>query len=322
MEGGSSEVGPPGEVVGTPRQHREGRVSERETGNRSGGQPPPAGGAGRSEGNRSGGEAVPAGLWTKCSECGEMLYQPELQGELFVCRHCGHHRRLTAWERIAITADEESFQERDAEMRSSDPLGFPGYREKLSEDEARTGLREAMVWGECAIEGMPVVLVVMDFTFRGGSMGAVVGEKFARAAERAIERQVPMVLFACSGGARMQEGIVSLLQMAKTTAVVSRLARERVPLIAVYSDPLTAGVFASFASVADVVIAEQNALVGFAGPRVIEKAFKVKLPPGSHTAEFQFQHGMVDVVTPRRGVRPLLVRLLRVLSPGGEEGME
>jgi acetyl-CoA carboxylase carboxyl transferase subunit beta len=295
-------------------------VTQQEGGNRPGGQPGTTGAP--DEAARPGGEAVPAGLWIKCSECGEMLYQPELQGELYVCRHCGHHKRLTARERIAITADEESFREHDTAMRSSDPLEFPGYQAKLSEDHARTGLREAMVWGECAIDGMPVVLVVMDFGFRGGSMGSVVGEKFARAADSAMEQRVPLVLFACSGGARMQEGIVSLMQMAKTTAVVWRLAREGTPFVAVYSDPLTAGVFASFASVADVAIAEQNALIGFAGPRVIEKAFKIKLPPGSHTAEFQFQHGMLDTVVPRRELRPLLVRVLRLLSAGGEVGAE
>ncbi len=263
---------------------------------------------------------MPEGLWIKCAQCGEMLYKPEYREELHVCRHCGHHKRLTARERIAITADEESFREHDADMRSGDPLRFPLYEEKLREDEERTGLREAMVWGECAIDGMPVVLAVMDFGFRGGSMGAVVGEKLARAAEHAADSRVPLVVSACSGGARMQEGIVSLLQMAKTTAVVSRLAREGIPYIAIYTDPLTAGVFASFASVADVAIAEQNALVGFAGPRVIEQAFKIKLPAGSHTAEFQHEHGMVDIVVPRRGLRPLLVRLLRLLSPRGKEG--
>jgi len=267
-----------------------------------------------------GAEAVPDGLWTKCSECGEMLYQPEFREELYVCRHCGHHRRLRARERIAITVDEGSFEERDAEMRTSDPLGFPGYREKLVEDEARTGLRDAIVWGECVIHGTPTVLGVMDFSFRGGSMGAVVGEKLARAAERAIERRTPLVVFACSGGARMQEGIVSLLQMAKTTAAIARLGGDSIPFIVVYTDPLTAGVFASFASLADVAVAERNALVGFAGPRVIEKAFKIKLPPGSHTAEFQFQHGMVDMVATRREVRPLLGRVLRLVSPRREEG--
>jgi acetyl-CoA carboxylase carboxyl transferase subunit beta len=265
------------------------------------------------------GEAVPEGLWSKCPQCGDMLYQPEIEQDLYVCRHCGHHRRLTARERIAITADEGSFAERDATMRSSDPLGFPGYAAKLEEDVAATGLRDAFVWGECSIEGKPVSIAVMDFSFRGGSMGAVVGEKFARAAEHAVECKVPFVVFACSGGARMQEGIVSLLQMAKTTTVVGRLKRERIPFIVVYSDPLTAGVFASFASVADMAIAEQKALVGFAGPRVIEEAFKIKLPPGSHTAEFQYEHGMVDSVVPRREVRPLLGRILRLLCPEPKE---
>ena len=292
-------------------------MTEEGRGNGSGGQALPGGqSAPNSEGSRSG-EAVPEGLWSKCPKCGEMLYQPELEEELYVCRHCGHHIRLTARGRIAITADEGSFREHDASLHSSDPLAFPGYQEKLREDEARTGLRESLVWGECTIDSMPVVLAVMDFSFRGGSMGAVVGEKFARAAECAIEQRAPLVMFACSGGARMQEGIVSLLQMAKTAAVVSRLGSARIPFITVHTDPLTAGVFASFASVADVAIAEQNALVGFAGPRVIEKAFNIKLPPGSHTAEFQLEHGMVDTVVPRRGLRVLLVRLLKLRSPAG-----
>ncbi len=262
---------------------------------------------------------APAGLWTKCSQCGEMLYQPEFEEELYVCRHCGHHRRLGARERVAVTADVGTFQERDAGMRSSDPLGFPGYREKAAEGQERSGVPEAMIWGECSIRGLPVVLAVMDFGYIGGSMGAVVGEKFARAAERAIEARKPLVVFACSGGARMQEGIVSLLQMAKTTAAVGRMNQARVPYLAVYTDPLTAGVFASFASVADVAIAEANALVGFAGPRVIEKAFNIKLPPGSHTAEYQLQHGMVDVVATRRELRGLLARLLALLAPAEEE---
>jgi len=269
--------------------------------------------------SRPAGDAVPEGLWAKCSRCGEMLYLPELQQELYVCRHCGHHRRLTARERVAITADEGSFQERDAELRTSDPLRFPAYQEKLAESEARSGLPESMIWGECTIEGRPMVLAVMDFNFMGGSMGAVLGEKFVRAAEWAIARRLPLLVFACSGGARMQEGIVSLLQMAKTTAAVGQLGSAGLPFLAVFTDPLTAGVFASFASVADVAIAEHNALVGFAGPRVIEQAFKIKLPPGSHTAEFQFQHGMVDMVATRRELRPLLVRLLRLLAPHREE---
>jgi len=264
--------------------------------------------------------AAPEGLWTKCAKCGEMLYRPEFEDELYVCRHCGHHRRLTARERIAITADPGSFQERDATMRSSDPLRFPGYRQKAAEGAQRSGIGESMVWGECTIRGHRVVLAVMDFNFMGGSMGAVVGEKFARAAERAIEARLPLVVFACSGGARMQEGIVSLMQMAKTTAAAGRLGAAGLPFLAVFTDPLTAGVFASFTSVADVAIAEPGALVGFAGPRVIEKAFNIKLPPGSHTAEFQFQHGMVDLVVPRRELRPLLARLLTALRPGREEG--
>jgi len=271
----------------------------------------------RTNGNRQTGEGVPSGLWTKCAKCGEMLYQRELEDDLHVCRHCGHHRRLTAGERIAITADEGSFRESDRGLRSSDPLHFPGYLEKLGDYSERTGLLDPMVWGECTIEGMPVVLGAIDFNFQGGSMGAVLGEKFVRAAERAAERKRPLVMFACSGGARMQEGIVSLMQMARTAAAVGMLGKARVLYITVATDPLTAGVFASFASLGDVAIAEQRSVVGFAGPRVIEAAFKIKLPPGSHTAEFQLQHGMLDAVVTRRELRPLLVRLLRLLSGGG-----
>ncbi len=260
-------------------------------------------------------EGAPQGLWAKCPQCGNMLYQPELRDELYVCRHCNHHRRLTARERIAITADEGSFRERDAAMHTTDPLGFPEYGKKLSEGELRSGAGEAMVWGECQIDGLPVVLAVMDFGFMGGSMGAVVGEKFARAVELAVERRTPLLCFGCSGGARMQEGIVSLLQMAKTSAAVGELNRNGVPFVMVHTDPMTAGVFASFASLGDITIAEQKAIVGFAGPRVIEAAFKIKLPPGSHTAEFQYEHGMVDTVVSRRQLRPLLVRVLRLLSP-------
>ncbi len=260
-------------------------------------------------------EAVPEGLWTKCPKCNEMLYRPELEEALFVCRHCGSHHRLAARARIALTADAESFVEEDAGLTSSNPLHFPGYEEMIAEDRARSGVSESMIWGECTLEGEPVVLAVMDFHYRGGSMGAVMGEKFARAAERAAATRRPFVMFACSGGARMQEGIVSLLQMAKTSAVVGYLRRERIPFIVVGTDPLTAGVLASFASLGDVMIAEQNALIGFTGPRVIESAFKIKLPPGSHTTEFQYQHGMVDVTASRRELRPLLGRLLRLLRP-------
>jgi len=269
--------------------------------------------------NNSSGEAVPDGLWTKCSQCGSMLYQPEMEEALYVCRSCGHHRRLSARERIAITADAGSFKESDSAMRTSDPLGFPGYDEKLKQSEARSGIPEAIVWGECTIDSIPTVLAIMDFGFMGGSMGAVVGEKFVRAAEHAIARGVPLIAFTCSGGARMQEGIVSLLQMAKTSAAVAQLDRAGLPFVTVATDPLTAGVFASFASLGDIAIAEQNALVGFTGPRVIEAAFKIKLPPGSHTAEFQRDHGMVDIVVSRRELRSVLVRLLRLLAPPRQE---
>ncbi len=269
-------------------------------------------------GERRGQEGVPEGLWSKCPKCGEMLYQPELEAALWVCRHCGNHLRLRAQDRIAITADAGSFVERDASLTTSNPLGFPGYEELVEEDRVRSGVSESMIWGEATIEGQPCVLTVMDFHYRGGSMGAVMGEKFAGAAEAAAATRKPLVMFATSGGARMQEGIVSLLQMAKTSAVVGFMRREGIPFIVVGSDPLTAGVLASFASLGDVIIVEQAALVGFTGPRVIESAFKIKLPPGSHTAEFQYQHGMIDLTASRRELRSLLGRLLRLLPPAQE----
>jgi len=269
--------------------------------------------------NRNGAPAarrpeVPEGLWLKCPKCSGMLYQKELERDLKVCRHCSHHFRLTARERIAYTADPDTFVERDAGLRSVNPLDFPEYEQKLEADQAKTGLGEALVWGEAQLNAHPIVLAVADANFRMASMGSVVGEKVTRALEHAAATRRPALFFCASGGARMQEGILSLMQMAKTAAAVRRLQEARVPYLVVLTDPTTAGVLASFASLGDVVLAEPAALVGFAGPRVIEQNLKVKLPPGTHTAEFALGRGMVDMVVARRELVPTLSRLLSYLG--------
>jgi acetyl-CoA carboxylase carboxyl transferase subunit beta len=246
-----------------------------------------------------------------------MLYQKELERDFKVCRHCSHHLRLGAWERIGYVADPGSFQERDGGLSSVDILGFPEYEGKLASDRAKTGLAEAVVWGEAALNGTDIVLLVADANFRMASMGSVVGEKVTRALEHAAAARRPAVFFCASGGARMQEGIVSLMQMAKTTAAVRRLQESGTPYLSVLTDPTTAGVLASFASLGDVVLAEPSALVGFAGPRVIEQSLKVKLPPGTHTAEFALARGMVDMIVPRRELVPTLSRLLGYLGGKG-----
>ena len=257
---------------------------------------------------------MPDGLWLKCSRCSASLYQKELEKDLKVCRHCGHHFPLAARERIAITADEGSFVEHDTQLRPGDPLSFPEYRDKLAESERKTGLHDALVWGECLIGGYRVVLAAADFTFMGGSMGSVVGEKIARAMEYAMDQRLPTIIFCTSGGARMQEGILSLMQMAKTAAACSKLHGAGLPYIAVLADPTTAGTLASYASLGDVIIAEPGARLFFAGPRVIEQNLKIKIPPGLLSAEFHLEHGMVDLVVHRRDLQPTLVRLLRLLA--------
>lgn len=256
-------------------------------------------------------DGVPDGLWVKCTHCSEMLYSRELARDLKVCRRCNFHFELSAQERIQVTVDPGSFQEHDAQMRSANPLGFPDYPEKLTRAQQGAGTADAMIWGECRIGGAACVIGASEGGFMRGSMGSVVGEKTVRAAEFALQRRLPVVMFCCSGGARMQEGIVSLMQMAKTSAAVARLHQAGLPYICVFTNPLTAGVLASFASLGDVLIAEPGALVGFAGPRVIEQNLKIKLPPGTHTSEFQIEHGMVDLVVPRREMLSTLTRVLR-----------
>jgi len=274
-------------------------------------------GGANAPGSRQGKPEVPEGLWLKCPQCGGMLYQKELERDLRVCRHCSHHFRLGAKERIEQVADPGSFREFDAGLRSVNVLGFPQYEAKLASDQAKTGLTEALIWGEGRLNGREVVLAAADTNFRMASMGSVVGEKVTRALEHAAATGRPAVFFCASGGARMQEGIISLMQMAKTAAAAHRLHEAGVPYLVVLTDPITAGVLASFASLGDITLAEPAALVGFAGRRVIEQGLKIKLPPGTHTAEFALAHGMVDMIVPRRELVPTVSRLLAYLDRRG-----
>ncbi|MGB9791607.1 MAG: acetyl-CoA carboxylase, carboxyltransferase subunit beta [Thermacetogeniaceae bacterium] len=253
-------------------------------------------------------------LWIKCPGCGEILYVRELEKELKVCSKCRYHFRLSAKERIAITADENSFEELDGELGAVDPLSFPEYRSKLSLAAQETGLNDAILTGRATIEGWPVLIGALDPNFIMGSMGCVVGEKVTRLMERAIAERTPVVLFSASGGARMQEGVFSLLQMAKTSAAVARLHEAGILYVSVLTDPVTGGVLASFAALGDIILAEPGALIGFAGRRVTEQTLKEKLPPDFQTAEFCFNHGFVDMVVPRAEMRRILGQILSLHS--------
>jgi len=260
------------------------------------------------------GRELPDDIWTKCPKCNELLYNRELENNLKVCQKCGYHFRLLSAERIEYLTDEGTFQEEGTDILPLDPIGFESlgqkYITKLEETHAKSGLNEAIIYGMARIDDIPAVLAVTDFRFLGGSMGSVYGEKLARAAELAMQKKAGLVTVSSSGGARMQEGIYSLMQMAKSTAAMANLAEARLPHISVLADPCTGGVTASYATSADVVIAEPGALIGFAGPRVIEQTIKQKLPPDFQTAEFLMKHGMLDIVTPRRELRSTIAKLL------------
>jgi len=263
---------------------------------------------------------TPDGLWVRCEneKCRELLYVREFENNLKVCHKCDHHARLSARERIAQLVDEDSFRERDAELASVDPLNFvasgESYRSKLIETASKAGEPEAAVSGSAALDGIPLEVVVLDFAFMGASMGSVVGEKIVRAADRAAQARSALVTVNASGGARMHEGIFALMQMAKTVTALAHLGTTRTPHISVLADPTLGGVTASYAGVGDVIVAEQGALVGFAGPRVIEQITKQKLPPDAQRADFLLEHGMVDLVVQRRELRPSLSRLLRLFA--------
>lgn len=264
---------------------------------------------------------IPVGLWHKCPKCRMMLYGKELERNLRVCTHCQYHFPLSAVDRIAMLADDNQFAEIDADMQPCNPLDFPGYADKLARGQKNSGQNEAFRYGDTVIAAIPTVLGVASFSFMGGSMGSVVGEKVTRALERGVELKRPVLLVCASGGARMHEGIISLMQMAKTAAACEKLKAAGQVYIVVLTDPTTAGVFASFASLGDVLIAEPGALIGFAGPRVIEQNLKIKLPPGTHTSEFQLAHGMTDLVVHRRDLRNYVANLLTYLTDARPEAV-
>ncbi len=253
-------------------------------------------------------------LAVKCPKCREILYGRDWEKNLKVCSRCGYHFKLTAYERIKLLVDADSFVEADAEIVSVDPLNFKmraqSYIGKLDEEREKSGLNEAVVSGHATIESKPLALAVMDFRFMGGSMGSVVGEKITRAIELGIEQRIPVLIVSTSGGARMQEGLYSLMQMAKTSAALARLGEAKVPFYSLLTDPTTGGVTASFAMLGDVTLAEPGALIAFAGPRVIEQFMHVKMPEGTVNSEFALQHGMIDAVVHRRDLRQTLARLL------------
>ncbi|GIP43264.1 acetyl-coenzyme A carboxylase carboxyl transferase subunit beta [Paenibacillus sp. J45TS6] len=260
---------------------------------------------------------VPEGLMNKCSKCGTIQYSKELEKNLKVCPSCGYHMRLNAMERVKMTLD-EGFIEYDSDMVSVDPLEFPGYKSKLEQQTMKSGLKDAVVTGEGSIDGHPVVVCVMSFDFFSGSMGSVVGEKITRAIEKATQKKLPLIIFSTSGGARMQESILSLMQMAKTSSALARLDEQGGLYISVITDPTTGGVSASFAMLGDINIAEPGAIFGFAGRIVIEQTIRQKLPDDFQTAEFNLQHGQLDMVVHRKDLRTTLAKLLDMHEVKGE----
>jgi acetyl-CoA carboxylase carboxyl transferase subunit beta len=264
---------------------------------------------------------VPDGVWLKCPGCDRSVTRAEVDSNFNVCPHCGYHYLISATRRIELMTDPGSFEARHTGIDSGDPLSFVveevdySYPKKFKRTREKSGMHEAIVTGVAKIEEAPVSLAVMDFKFMGGSMGSVVGEKICRAADDAVRERIPFVSFAASGGARMEEGILSLMQMAKTCDAVRALNEAGVPYISVMTHPTTGGVFASFSSLGDVILAEPGAHIGFAGPRLIEGALRVKLPEGFQKAEYQFENGYVDQIVSRTNLRTMIAKLIRYLAP-------
>jgi acetyl-CoA carboxylase carboxyl transferase subunit beta len=261
--------------------------------------------------------AIPEGLWIKCDECKEIVYRKEVEQNFNVCPKCGYHFRLSARERFAILFDDAQYKEFAGNIRSGDPLEFKDtkrYRDRLKVYEARVGKGDAVLCAEGKVDGLNVVICAMEYAFMGGSMGSVVGEKMTLAIERCLDKEEPLIIVSCSGGARMQEGILSLMQMAKISAALSRLAEAGLAYISVLTDPTTGGVTASFAMLGDLNIAEPKALIGFAGPRVIEQTIRQTLPEGFQRAEFLVEHGMVDLITPRPEMKGAIARFLHMFT--------
>jgi len=253
------------------------------------------------------------GLWLKCEHCGQIIWRKALEDNLQVCPKCDHHYRIDARTRLALLFDSGRFQEFDTQLTSTDPLKFvdlKAYSSRLKQAKKDTGLKDAIVNARGKLNGRPVIVSSMEYSFIGGSMGAVVGEAITRAIEEAMETRTPIVIVSASGGARMMEGVISLMQLAKISAALARLDKARVPYISVLTDPTTGGVTASFAMLGDLNIAEPGALIGFAGPRVIEQTIRQKLPPGFQRSEFLLEHGMLDAVVQRKDLKPYIARAL------------
>jgi len=262
---------------------------------------------------------VPEGLWIKCAGCAQIIYNKDLFANLQVCVKCGHHFRMSAVERLRSLFDDD-WEEHDTSMAATDPLAFcdtKPYKDRLRAGEKATGLKDAVITATGRLDGIETVIAAMEYGFIGGSMGVVVGEKITRAIERANKRRIPVVIVSCSGGARMMEGALSLMQMAKISAALARLDRARLPFISVLTDPTTGGVTASFAMLGDLNIAEPRALIGFAGPRVIEQTIRQKLPEGFQRSEFLLAHGMIDAVVDRRELKATIAWAFRFMGAAG-----
>lgn len=260
---------------------------------------------------------IPEGLWTKCPTCGEVIHNIVLNERHRVCPKCSHHFTLGARERIALIADEGSFEETDANLISVDSLKFKGaatYTDRLKNYQKKTGLKDAVITGTARLDGRPVGLAVMDFNFLAATMGSVVGERITRIIELSTKKKMPVIIVCASGGARMYEGMLSLMQMAKTSGALALHAQAKLPYISVLTNPTTAGVMASFASLGDIIIAEPGAMIGFAGPRVIRETTHQELPPGFQTAEFLLDHGLIDLIVPRDKMRQTLIDVTALLT--------
>ena len=259
-------------------------------------------------------------LWVKCNSCNEIIYRKVIEQNLQVCPKCNYHFQIPARRRIECVADSGTFIEYDANLVSADPLEFKDskrYPSRLRESQDKTGQKDAIVCGEATIKGQPAMIGMFEFNFMGGSLGSVVGEKITRLIERAIEKRIGVIIFCASGGARMQEGVLSLMQMAKTSAALAKLHEAKIPYISVLTDPTTGGVSASIAMLGDVIIAEPKAMIGFAGPRVIRETIRAELPEGFQRAEYLFEHGMVDLIVERRDLQHTLASLLEMLRAEG-----
>jgi acetyl-CoA carboxylase carboxyl transferase subunit beta len=259
---------------------------------------------------------IPEGLWVKCDNCKEIIYKKEVARNANVCPKCNYHFRISARERLESLYDDARFREFDTAIEPVDALGFVDtkpYAARLVSYQKETGLRDALISSEGLIGGVSTIVAVMEYGFMGGSMGSVVGEKVTRAAERAFDMQCPLIVVSCSGGARMQEGALSLMQMAKISAALARLDEKGIPYISVLTDPTTGGVTASFAMLGDLIVAEPKALIGFAGPRVIEQTIRQKLPVGFQRAEFLLEHGMIDIIADRASLRDTVIQCLQFM---------